>query len=111
MDDPFDLAYPFTGRWLVQNSPADRVPRHGTELFALAYAIDFVPVAANGRTAPVTRSALIGTEPPERFPGFGRDILAPVDGVVVLAYGSESDHAAYHRAPRPHPSGRQRRLR
>lgn len=95
MDDPFDLAYPFTGRWLVQNSPADRVPSHGTELFASAYAIDFVPVAANGRTAPVTRSALIGTEPPERFPGFGRDILAPVDGVVVVAYGSESDHAAY----------------
>lgn len=25
-----DLAYPFTGRWLVQNSPANRVPSHGT---------------------------------------------------------------------------------
>lgn len=37
-----DLVYPFTGRWLVQNSPANRVPSHGTEAYATAYAIDFV---------------------------------------------------------------------
>ena len=55
MDDPFDLAYPFTGRWLVQNSPADRVPSHGTELFASAYAIDFVPVSYTHLTLPTKR--------------------------------------------------------
>jgi hypothetical protein len=41
-----DLAYPFEGRWLTQNSPADRVPSHGTALFGASYAIDFVPVVA-----------------------------------------------------------------
>jgi len=40
-----DLAFPFTGRWLVQNSPANRPPSHGTTLFATSYAIDFVPLA------------------------------------------------------------------
>ena len=29
-----DLDYPFTGRWLTQNSPTNRVPSHGTTLFA-----------------------------------------------------------------------------
>ncbi len=35
---------PCTGHWLVQNSPANRVPSHGTHAFATTYAIDFVPV-------------------------------------------------------------------
>lgn len=43
-----DLAYPFTGKWLVQNSPANRVPSHGTEAFATSYAIDVVPVDESG---------------------------------------------------------------
>ena len=49
-----DLAYPFEGRWLTQNSPANRVPSHGTALFATSFAIDFVPVNEAGRTAPIT---------------------------------------------------------
>lgn len=95
MTDPLDLDYPFTGRWVVQNSPANRVPSHGTHLFASTYSIDFVPVAADGRTARITVRSLLGTEPPERFPGFGRGICAPVDGVVIAAVGGEVDHPAY----------------
>ena len=53
------LAYPFSGRWLVQNSPANRVPSHGTASFATSYAIDFVPVGYDGRTARVTLSSLV----------------------------------------------------
>lgn len=94
-----DLEYPFTGHWLVQNSPADRVPSHGTDLFATSYAIDFVPVDDAGRTAPVTLASLVRPEPPETFPGFGRPILAPVDGTVVAAHDTESDHPAYRGLP------------
>jgi hypothetical protein len=49
---PVELALPFTGTWLVQNSPARRVPSHGTHLFATTYAIDFVAVRGR-RTADV----------------------------------------------------------
>lgn len=66
-----DLVYPFTGRWLVQNSPANRVPSHGTEAYATAYAIDFVPVDEHGRTAPFTWESLVRQEPAARFPGGG----------------------------------------
>ncbi|QZY52377.1 M23 family metallopeptidase [Leucobacter tenebrionis] len=90
-----DLRYPFTGRWLVQNSPANRTPSHGTALLASSYAIDFVPVDQNGRSAPMTPRTLLTPEPPSRFPGFGRVILAPLDGTVVAVRDADEDHAAY----------------
>src|SRR5699024_7363725 len=69
--------YPFTGRWLVQNSPADRVPSHGTARFATSYAIDFVPVDESLRSARLSIESLLRPEPPERFAGFGGPVTAP----------------------------------
>ena len=94
-----DLAYPFTGGWLTQNSPANRVPSHGTTLFATSFAIDFVPVDLAGRSAPMTFRSLVRAEPPERFPGFGRPILAPVDGVVVATHDGRPDHPSFRGLP------------
>ncbi len=94
-----DLAYPFQGRWLTQNSPANRVPSHGTPLFATSFAIDFVPVNAAGRTAPITFRSLLRPERAERFPGFGRPVLAPVQGVVVRVHHSAPDHHAFRGLP------------
>ncbi len=94
-----ELAYPFRGRWLTQNSPADRVPSHGTHLFATDYAIDFVPVDDAGRSARVTLRSLLRPEPPERFVGFGRAVLAPVEGTVVAAHDEEPDHPAFRGLP------------
>lgn len=99
MSRTVDLAYPFTGRWLVQNSPADRVPSHGTTLFASSRAIDFVPVGARDRTAPFTLRSAVLPEPPDAFPGFGREVLAPLDGEVVAAENDERDHPAYRGLP------------
>jgi hypothetical protein len=86
MPGPLDLAYPFGGRWLVQNSPANRVPSHGTRLFASAYAIDFVPVDERGRSARLSVDSLFRPEQPELFPGFGRRITAPAPGMVVAVH-------------------------
>lgn len=98
-DAAIDLEYPFAGRWLTQNSPANRVPSHGTSVFGASYAIDFVPVNDAGRTAPITLGSLVRPEPPQRFPGFGRPLLAPIEGVVVAARDAEADHAAYRGVP------------
>jgi hypothetical protein len=96
------LALPFRGTWRVENSPARRVPSHGTHLFASTYAIDFVAVEA-GRTADVRdwrtadvrdwRTAL-ATEPADRFHAFGRPILAPAGGRVIAVHDGEADHEA-----------------
>lgn len=89
------LALPFTGRWLVQNSPARRVPSHGTDLLASTYAIDFVGVDEGRSTAHQSDwRTFLATEPNGRFIGFDRPILAPVGGEVVVVHDGEPDHAA-----------------
>jgi hypothetical protein len=87
------LSLPFAGRWLARNSPARRVPSHGVDLMGERYAIDFIGVDEQRRTADRRDwRTLLATEPPERFVGFGRPILAPADGVVVEAHDGEVDH-------------------
>jgi hypothetical protein len=87
------LALPFTGRWLVKNSPARRVPSHGVDLWGERYAIDFLAVDDRGRTASRRDwRTFLATEPPERYLAFGRPLLAPADGVVVGAHDGEIDH-------------------
>jgi hypothetical protein len=88
------LDLPFRGRWLVQNSPANRVPSHGTDAFGSSHAIDFVPVDDSGRSASRTWRSLIASEPPEIFVGFGWPILSPMAGAVIAVHDSEPDHEA-----------------
>lgn len=88
------LDFPFRGRWLTKNSPARRVPSHGTEMFGTKFSIDFVPVDRHGVSAPITLRTLLSAEPPGNFFGFGAPILAPLDGEVVLVHDAEPDHGA-----------------
>ncbi|WP_084511963.1 M23 family metallopeptidase [Agromyces subbeticus] len=94
MTRPVVLSLPFEGLWVVQNSPARRVPSHGVDIFGERFAIDFVAVDRLGRTG---RSrdwrTVLAAEPPDRFFGFGRPVLAPADGVVVDVHDGEFDHA------------------
>lgn len=94
-----DLDYPFSGRCLVRNSPADRVPSHGTSTFASSYAVDFVPVDEASRTAPISFTTFVCPEPADRFVGFGQPLLAPAGGVILAAHDSEPDHHAYRGLP------------
>ncbi len=92
--EPVVLALPFRGSWQVRNSPARRVPSHGTHLFATTYAIDFIAVQ-EGRSAAIRDwRTLFATEPSERFYAFGQPILAPTVGTVAVVHDGEPDHAA-----------------
>lgn len=108
------VSLPFTGRWKVENSPARRVPSHGSHLLATTYAIDFVGVDERGRTAPgVSWRTALATEPPELYFAFGRPVLAPVSGHVVSVHEGEQDHAG-RRSPLtlvPYMLGQAGRLR
>ena len=92
--DPIVLSVPLPGPCRVQNSPANRVPSHGSEAFGSSYAIDLVPVGQRGRSAAWTWRGLFTAEPPEIFVGFGRPILAPTAGRVALVHDGEPDHEA-----------------
>lgn len=87
------LSLPLRGRWLVQNSPARRVPSHGTNLFGTQYAIDFVAVDHRRRTANRRDwRTFLATEPAERFFAYGQPILAPANGTVIAVHDGEIDH-------------------
>jgi hypothetical protein len=109
------LFLPFTGRWLVQNSPARRVPSHGTDLLGERFAIDFIAVVGDRRQTADRRDwrTFVASEPPERFLAFGQPILAPADGTVVDAHDGEIDHAARRSqlALIPYALGQRGRLR
>ncbi|MBM7503218.1 M23 family metallopeptidase [Agromyces aurantiacus] len=91
---PIVLELPFRGRWLARNSPARRVPSHGTHALGTTYAIDFIAVDERGRSAPAGWRSLLAVERPEAFVGFGQPILAPVAGTVVAVHDGEEDHEA-----------------
>lgn len=85
------LGVPGDGLWQARNSPARRVPSHGTDAFGSRYAIDLVPVDARGRSGPIDWRTLIATEDPARFVGWGRPVRAPIAGSVVLTHDGEPD--------------------
>lgn len=91
---PLRLDFPFTGRWVARNSPANRVPSHGTNAYGSTYAIDFVRLDLRNRSAARGWRSWVSTEPPEGFVGFGAPILAPLAGTVVIAEDGEPDHEA-----------------
>ncbi|WDZ83212.1 M23 family metallopeptidase [Micromonospora cathayae] len=91
---PVVLRLPFHGTWIVRNSPARRVPSHGTTAFGASHAIDFVAVHG-GRTASVRDwRSVLAVEPVDRFFAFDRPIVAPAAGRVVSVWDGEPDHVA-----------------
>ncbi|MCW3840306.1 M23 family metallopeptidase [Micromonospora yasonensis] len=91
---PVVLRLPFQGTWIVRNSPARRVPSHGTHAFGASHAIDFVAVR-DGRTAAVRDwRTTWSVEPVDRFYAFDQPIVAPAAGRVVSARDGEPDLVA-----------------
>lgn len=89
-----ELTLPFVGVWQVRNSPADRVPSHGTTRFASAHAIDFVPVGGDERTAPLTWRSLLRPEPPQRHVHVQAIDRLPVEAAqaVPMSFGGRLPH-------------------
>lgn len=89
--EPVVVRPPVRGRWVPVNSPADRVPSHGVHGYGQTYAIDLVHHPDAGRDW-----AGVHAWPPARrpvsFPGFGRPVFAPADGLVVRVRDGGRDH-------------------
>ncbi|WP_367043564.1 M23 family metallopeptidase [Streptomyces sp. Je 1-332] len=88
---PLEIAPPVTGRWSAVNSPADKVPSHGTHGLGQTYAIDIVAEPQDG-----ARPAFAWLWPIARgnkaFPAFGAPLLAVADATVVHAEDAQRDH-------------------
>jgi hypothetical protein len=42
------IGFPLSGEWVAVNTPAERIPSHGTDFFGQSYAFDFVRLNAKG---------------------------------------------------------------
>ncbi|MEU5399819.1 M23 family metallopeptidase [Streptomyces sp. NPDC005963] len=102
-----EVAAPVTGRWLALNSPADKVPSHGTHAYGQTYAIDIVAESTestestrksgnSGNTGSGVRPGFSWFWPFLRkntdFPAFGAPLLAVADATVVVARDRQRDH-------------------
>lgn len=83
---------PVTGPWRALNSPATKVPSHGTNGFGQTWAIDLL-AEPEGRPRPAFGSG--GQwRPVTDYPAFGLPVHSPVTGTVVRTHDRRRDHRA-----------------
>ncbi|MEV7090624.1 M23 family metallopeptidase [Streptomyces sp. NPDC093085] len=93
---------PVGGAWQALNSPADKVPSHGTYGYGQAYAIDIVAVPDPTPRTPTPDNPTLPRPPfawlwpvarrNQDFPAFGAPLLAVADATVVHASDGQRDH-------------------
>jgi hypothetical protein len=94
--------FPLRGVWIAPNTPARRIPSHGTDALGQRYAYDFVGVdpQASGRrfyrSSPL-RYLLLGA-PLQDCYGWGRPIFSATAGTVVQAVDGWPERNPVHPA-------------
>lgn len=83
---------PVRGPWRALNSPATKVPSHGTNGFGQTWAVDLV-AEPEGRPRPAFASGR-QWRPVTDYPAFGLPVHSPVAGTVVRAHDRRRDHRA-----------------
>jgi murein DD-endopeptidase MepM/ murein hydrolase activator NlpD len=83
LEDASVVDFPLRGEWRAVNTPASRIPSHGTDM--LGHLMRFDP-GSGSRYHPAggLRTLLIGV-PTRECHGWGEPIHAPLDGVVIAA--------------------------
>ena len=88
LDDPVVVEFPLRGEWAAANTPAHRIPSHGTDMLGQRYAFDFVRIdhrkGFHLHPAGSLRSWVIGVRTRECY-GWGQPVHAAFDGEVVTA--------------------------
>jgi hypothetical protein len=95
--NPVVVAFPLEGEdWVAVNSPADRIPSHGTDMLGQRYAFDFLRTDRRPRShyhpAGWLGTLLIGVPTRECY-AWGATVLAPFDGEVVVAVDGVSERS------------------
>jgi murein DD-endopeptidase MepM/ murein hydrolase activator NlpD len=80
--------FPLRGEWTAFNTPADRIPSHGTDMLGQRYAFDFIRVDRRKgwhvHPAGSLRSNLLGFPVREAY-AWGQPVHMPFDGEIVDA--------------------------
>jgi len=97
---PVVVAFPLHGEgWVAVNSPADRIPSHGTDLLGQRYAFDFLCTdrrrGQHYHPAGWARTLLVGVPTRECY-AWGAPVHAPFDGDVVRAVDGIRERGRVH---------------
>ncbi|MDT8306625.1 MAG: M23 family metallopeptidase [Anaerolineae bacterium] len=89
MPTPVVVDFPLRGVWITPNTPAKRVPSHGTDALGVRYAYDFVGIDHRSRSTRFYRSSLLrylllGVRLQDCY-GWGQPIFSATAGTVVQA--------------------------
>jgi murein DD-endopeptidase MepM/ murein hydrolase activator NlpD len=99
LEDARVVDFPLRGEWRAVNTPASRIPSHGTDMLGQRYAFDLMRLdPGNGsryHPAGGLRTLLIGV-PTRECHGWGEPIHAPLDGVVVAARDGLPERTRIH---------------
>jgi Peptidase family M23 len=90
-EEPLVLAPPVRGRWMAINSPATRIPSHGTHAFGQTYAVDLI-ASPSEQPRQMRRDAKVAFVPPQEFPSFSKHVYAIADATVVRVHDRRPDH-------------------
>jgi hypothetical protein len=98
MSDPVIVEFPLRGDgWVAVQSPADRIPSHGTNALGQRFAYDFLIVDRRGHYHPagLLRTLVLGVPTRECY-AWGAPVHAPFDGVIIRAVDGHPERARVH---------------
>ena len=99
LDDPVVVELPLRGEWLVERTPAFRIPSHGTDALGQRYAYDLVRAdrrrGVRLHPAGTLRWLLIGGRTRDCY-GWGEPVHAAMDGVVVAVLDGMAERQWLH---------------
>ncbi|MCZ4510367.1 M23 family metallopeptidase [Streptomyces sp. ActVer] len=97
---PVEVEPPVRGRWSAMNSPATKVPSHGTHAYGQTYAIDIVaePIES-GKSRPAFAKPWPVVRRNRAFPAYDEPLFAVADATVVHASDWMRDHLSRNSLP------------
>jgi hypothetical protein len=98
--DPVVVEFPLRGEgWVAVNSPADRIPSHGTDILGQRYAYDFLRADGRARLhyhpAGWLRTLLVGV-PTRECHAWGAPVHSVFDGEIVRAVDGIAERSRVH---------------
>lgn len=96
-EEPVLVGFPLRGEWAAANTPAFRVPSHGTDQLGQRYAYDFLRLGgARGKYYKGSPFQLwtVGVRATDYY-GYGQPVIASFEGEVVEAFDGVKEKARH----------------